>query len=322
MGRDLIPHSLAIRFELLNNGEMDLNTNHVAVEMDRDVHIQTIDTGISLSTPTFYMPSVFGGYSRQVACARGEIQDKEECSDLSVCTHNGTKHWDILTLTLPKNELFLVNFVDAFDAFVEGKCNVLVAPDGEMHKLKNILIDLGKPVDDFVVSPVLTVDGATMATREDDRQWSDFVFWALQALQTAEEHCVTQESVINGSAALRQTDAFGEDYKDVFNDTVAAVGNFGEIMVKHDENAFPIRSCRLSSSLIHLESLAPKVPDLFRVEQSRLFRRKESCFVLFGRSVLDLRKTLSTQPVGMEWMLTVAGLSMLPCLVLGKRTLG
>ena len=145
-------------------------------------------------------------------------------------------------MTLPKNQLFLVNFVDAFDAFVEGKCNVLVAPDSEMHKLKNILIDLGKPVDDFLVSPVSTVDGAALATREDDGQWSDSVFWALQALQTAEAHGFTQESFVNGSAALRQTDAFGEDCKDVFNDAVAAVGNFGEFMVKHDENAFPRRS--------------------------------------------------------------------------------
>ncbi|CAB9517475.1 extracellular solute-binding protein [Seminavis robusta] len=74
-----------------------------------------------------------------------------------------------------------------------------------------------------------------LATRQDDPQWSSFVYWTAQSIVYAEEHGITQLS----SSNMPLTNLFGADLTRMFRDAVHAVGNFAQVYARNLEPRLP-----------------------------------------------------------------------------------
>jgi hypothetical protein len=74
-----------------------------------------------------------------------------------------------------------------------------------------------------------------IVTRSDDQQWSDFVNWVMTAMLAAEEVRISQRTASN----LGRTNVFGEDFRDMFVNTISDVGNYGEVYQRHLEPILP-----------------------------------------------------------------------------------
>lgn len=74
-----------------------------------------------------------------------------------------------------------------------------------------------------------------LATREDDVQWSKFVFWILEATVFAEENGVTEVT----SNEMPTVGLFGDDFQRMFRDAMFVTGNYGEIYDRNLEAHVP-----------------------------------------------------------------------------------
>lgn len=64
-----------------------------------------------------------------------------------------------------------------------------------------------------------------LVTREDDPQWSDFVFWVVSATIIAEERFIVQS--MHGD--MEEAKVFGPSFRSMLRQVIQAVGNYGEI---------------------------------------------------------------------------------------------
>mmetsp|Transcript_7022 Transcript_7022/g.12481 ORF Transcript_7022/g.12481 Transcript_7022/m.12481 type:complete len:402 (-) Transcript_7022:250-1455(-) len=67
-----------------------------------------------------------------------------------------------------------------------------------------------------------------LATKEDDDQWADLVYWIVMATIHAEENVITQIT----SNEMPLVSLFGADLERMLRDTILAVGNYGEMFVR------------------------------------------------------------------------------------------
>ena len=74
-----------------------------------------------------------------------------------------------------------------------------------------------------------------MATRNDDLQWAKFVYWIVESLIYAEEASITKED----AARMPQVNLFGSGFQNMFQDSVATVGNYGSIYSQNLESIVP-----------------------------------------------------------------------------------
>jgi hypothetical protein len=64
-----------------------------------------------------------------------------------------------------------------------------------------------------------------LATRQDDSQWSAFVYWTLMATIYAEERFIDR----NKTAEMPVVRLFGPGFVQMFRDAISPFGNYGEI---------------------------------------------------------------------------------------------
>lgn len=64
-----------------------------------------------------------------------------------------------------------------------------------------------------------------LATRQDDPQWSSFVYWSAISLVFAEDRGITQRL----SPQMPEVNLFGPQFQFMFRDAVHSVGNHGQI---------------------------------------------------------------------------------------------
>ena len=75
----------------------------------------------------------------------------------------------------------------------------------------------------------------TLATREEDVRWSDFVRWIVYATIYAEEEGITADK----ASKMPILQLFGSAYKQAFRDVIVAVGNYGEMYERNLEDIMP-----------------------------------------------------------------------------------
>ena len=78
-------------------------------------------------------------------------------------------------------------------------------------------------------------DALALMTRSDDHQWSDFVFWVVNAVVLAEEQGISQDSYTE----MPLVSLFGELNKQIFLDSIYAVGSYGDIYNRTMESIVP-----------------------------------------------------------------------------------
>lgn len=78
-------------------------------------------------------------------------------------------------------------------------------------------------VNRFTEQPLVLV------TRQDDPLWSQLVYWINAGLFYAEEEGITQST----ADAMPLVETFGSSLRDMFRQSVNAVGNYGEVYARH-----------------------------------------------------------------------------------------
>jgi hypothetical protein len=74
-----------------------------------------------------------------------------------------------------------------------------------------------------------------LATRQDDPQWSSFVYWTAQSIVYAEEHGVVQSA----SSQLPLIGVFGLTLQRMFRDAVHSIGNYNEVYQRNLAGMLP-----------------------------------------------------------------------------------
>ena len=122
-------------------------------------------------------------------------------------------------------EFTVLNASSTFQALAAGTIDVLA---GQQITLANEFSEPSTGKSFAFSEPYFRdVDGATRAlvTRRDDDVWSSFVYWTLTALVYAEESGITSSLAIH----IPPVSLFGERHLQSFRDSIASVGNYGEI---------------------------------------------------------------------------------------------
>jgi hypothetical protein len=89
-------------------------------------------------------------------------------------------------------------------------------------------------------------DPLALVTREDDVQFSKFVYWIVSVLFYAEEQGITQET----ANELPLVSLFGPLFFNTFRDAVGAVGSYGEIYVRNVQADVPRGGLNMVNELL------------------------------------------------------------------------
>lgn len=230
-----MPLSTKERFTALQSGEVDLLSRQTTWTLSRDT-----DLGMSFVGVNYYDGQAF--------MVRGDIGVKsvKELSGASVCTETGTTTEQNMAdyFSANKIEYQVIAFEKAdqtIQAFNSGRCDVYSTDASALYSQRLTLND----PDRFVVLPeVISKEPLGPAVRQGDDQWFKVVRWTLFAMIEAEELGITRENAASllesGTAAQKRFlgidneagKALGLDPKWAYQ-TVAAVGNYGEIFERH-----------------------------------------------------------------------------------------
>jgi len=221
------------RFEMLQGGQIDVLARLTTHTMERDVYETTTSAGFTFSSPYLYSELVYGGVPFFTNCTDSK-ETTGNCTDLRICVLGGTTHAEVLANEFPDNLVQSPSTTGLYRTFSNGLCNVLA---GDPWAVAETAVRSNGYAGDYVLSStVLASDPIALVTREGDPGWSDFVNWVLVGLQRAEERNV---GISNPAVFNFFTNIFGDAYRTMFIQAIAAVGNYGEIYERHLQDIVP-----------------------------------------------------------------------------------
>uniref|UniRef100_A0A7S4J4M7 Solute-binding protein family 3/N-terminal domain-containing protein n=1 Tax=Odontella aurita TaxID=265563 RepID=A0A7S4J4M7_9STRA len=94
-------------------------------------------------------------------------------------------------------------------------------------------------------SPIRT---RAVATRQDDPQWSDFVYWVVASTFYAEMKKISGEGP-KKKKMMPLVYLFGKEYRRMFRDAILAVGNYGEIYARNVTATIPRGGRNLNNAI-------------------------------------------------------------------------
>ncbi|CAB9525772.1 extracellular solute-binding protein [Seminavis robusta] len=201
---EIVLTSQEANLQLLQNGTIDLLLSHVETGMQADVweSANNVNAGFTFSVPYVYTDLVYGGLPEYVACADDNMNARGNCSGLSICTNDKTAYFEAIASKLPESHLVKLNdTLGIVFGFVGGRCNVLPSENsGIMEWGLGLLGYKGEYVRGTVP---FAKDVVTVATRDDDAEFSDFVNIILMGLFAAEQANITRDD--DDSMALVQS---------------------------------------------------------------------------------------------------------------------
>lgn len=122
------------RFQMLQNGEVDVLAAGTSHTMDRDLHYEDTGVGFTFSTPYYYAGLGFAGLPPFAGCA-DRLNATEACVGMKVCVRDGTTHVDRVLELLPFAAMILSPNSDAYYAtFGDGLCNVLAGEPADISE--------------------------------------------------------------------------------------------------------------------------------------------------------------------------------------------
>ena len=215
-------------FLQLQGGNVDMVVSHTFTTMQRDVweFDGGVNTGFTFSVPYAYTDLVYGGLPEYVACAEDDLNTLGNCSGLRICTNFNTGYFDAIVDKIP--ERFLIKRNSTLDnvlGFVEGACNVVPAENSGVMEWG--LDFLGYQGEFVRGEELFQRDVATIATRDNDPEFSDFVNIILMGIFAAEINNVTKETAdtMRGAGVLGENIAQAiktvGSYKDVYETGIA-----------------------------------------------------------------------------------------------------
>ena len=220
------------QFPSIANGTVDISTAQTTPTMHRDIREPVSQQGVTFSTPYFYSGSTFVGIPEFVECAVQGDTLVGECRFLSVCVLDGSVQADFVRRYLGGSVIHSVAYAfELIERLYDGTCNVIPENPLSIHSQTVGVADFP-----FVVAPILLeVDPLALTTRNNDPEFGDLVNWVLRALVAAEALGITQDT----AHLFPTTNLFGEDKSTIFQDAIAAAGNYGELYSRHWEAIIP-----------------------------------------------------------------------------------
>jgi len=111
---------------------------------------------------------------------------------------------------------------------------------------------IGGPKQQNATNLLFDGDNRCLVTRQDDAQFSSFVYWSVAVTVFAEERAITQATAND----MPDVNIFGEDYRRMFRDAVFFAGNYGEVYERNLGTLLPERGRNTINSI---ESPGPQI---------------------------------------------------------------
>ena len=230
--------AFADQFSKLTDGTIDISTARTTATVERDVLTTSVLEGVTFSTPYIYGGASYYGVPEYVGCAdRGDTL-MGNCRQLSVCVARATVWADMVENLLGGTNTHEVSFnSELLPALLDGTCNVITSSPVTIHEqLADQPGDILDKARGYVMAPrAFARDPLTLTTRNDDIEFSDMVNWILRALIVAETKNITQDK----ADLFPTTDLFGEEYAHIFQNAIAAGGNYAELYARSFQAKLP-----------------------------------------------------------------------------------
>ena len=212
------------QFDAIVNGTVDVSTAQTTPTMERDILEPLSKYGMTFTTPYFYSGTTFAGVPEFVECVDQGETLQGVCRDLSVCVVDGSVTQDLVRDILGGTVMHTVTTREEFFLrLADGTCNVITGAPMLIYEEAAVEAGYTGP---YVFAPrFYNRDPLALTTRNDDTEFGDMVNWLLRALIVAEAMNVTQDR----ADQFPTTDLFGKEYTHLFQNAIAAVGNFGEL---------------------------------------------------------------------------------------------
>ena len=146
------------------------------------------------------------------------------CRDILVCLARGSEFEPRIRDLFPQGKIGVKhNWTDAVEGLSNGTCSVIAGSCDDIvtwNVRKNgYLGDYAVGINRFSKAP------RTMAVRQDDHQWAQFVFWVVSSVFFAEEQGIN----ITSANEMPANPLFGRSFFNVFRDVIHGVGSYAEI---------------------------------------------------------------------------------------------
>lgn len=220
------------RFLMLEAGEVDVLSRLTTVTLSRDVLEPSIRVGLSFAQPNFYDGMTFGGIPPYAQCADDLVIVGTSCEGLKICVNSGTTFEEILKELFP-SRVVVSRDGDAFQGLVDGECNAIAGGVVDVSSTSVRASGYDGPYQ--IGSNRYSKEPLAMVTRQDDPQWSKFVYWVVGAIFYAEEEDITMDF----AELMPKVQLFGEQFQDMFVNAIRAVGKYGEIYERHAQDDLP-----------------------------------------------------------------------------------
>ena len=222
---ELVPTTGLTRFADLASGEFDVLVASTTHTFDRDVHESSTGMGFSFSTPYLYGGMTYNGVPEFVKCA-DELSAVGDCAGILICSILGTTWYETTKELFPASNIVLTKEQgESFQNLINGKCNVI---QGEQYEAPEVVVrGFGYEGPYGQGKTSFTKDPLAMVTRDGDPEFAALVEWVLQTLILAEKQNIT---MMTADTFAESVEFFG---KDMFQNALAAVGNYGEIYTRH-----------------------------------------------------------------------------------------
>jgi ABC-type amino acid transport substrate-binding protein len=213
-------------FSGLAAGDFDI-IPFVAHTMEKEIKEPTSKSAFKFGTPSGWTGHYLLGESFFFGCAERDMMHIGECSELRVCLErpnnfNTGLAYQKLRKSLPERHMVFFNTTDsAFEeGLVKGQCNLVAGT----RAILKALAELFEDNDDYMFGLIGKTPRASV-TLTDDPEFSDFVDSVIKALFAAHVQNITKDRADN----MPETLVFGEQYKDMFRDTIRTMGNWSEV---------------------------------------------------------------------------------------------
>lgn len=221
--------SASERFIALGSGDVDVLSRLTTVTLERDVNEPATGQGFTFTQPNFYDGLTFGGIPPYGACADDLVIIGSSCQNILVCVNVGTTFEEIVKKIFP-SRVIVSREGNALEGLADGSCNVIAG--GITDVSSTSVRNAGYEGPYQTGSGRYSKDPLAMVTRQDDIQWSKFVYWIVSTIFYAEEEGITQSD----AESMPEVALFGARFQDMFKDAIGAVGNYEEIYERNAED--------------------------------------------------------------------------------------
>ena len=241
------------RFELLNDGEIDVLIRTTTITASRDREL-----GVDFAQTTFYTGQGFAVH------AGSGINSTSDMGGATICVQSGTTteqnladHFTDLGLSYTP---LGGSDQETQDAFLAGRCDVWTADQSNLASRIGVLDNASEFV---ILGQLISKEPLAPGVRDYDSEFKDVVNWVVHGLIAAEEMNINRGNVAAlaanppNTAVARllgvsfegaEVSTLGFDSVDAqfIQRAIAAVGNYGEIYENNVGDAVP-RACSLNA---------------------------------------------------------------------------